>query len=118
MPKMADPVLDIAIYNRLLRLPRNAGATLIGMFLKSAPVKLAAMDAALKIGELDLVSNIAHTLIASAGTLGCVQMQRLAESIQKAVTEGRRDAVPALAAEIAAAYARVRPLIEARQALS
>lgn len=109
---MPDPILDTTIFEHLLQLPSKAGSVLIGLFLKSAPAKLAAMESALKDGKVELVRDLAHTLIPSAGMLGCVEMQRLAESIQRAAIEGRAEELGPLMARLMASYQRTRPLLE------
>ena len=118
MPKiMPDLILDANRFSRIFKLPGRAGLVLVTMFLKNTPIKLAAMVAALKTGELKLVRDTAHVLIANAGTLGALQIQRLAERIQIAVEENRQAEVAPLVSELVAAYERARPLLEARRSV-
>jgi HPt (histidine-containing phosphotransfer) domain-containing protein len=89
---------------------------LIGIFLGDAPARIAEVLDGCARGDFDLVERAAHALKGSAGNLGAIQVQALADQLQGA---GRaadlaevRSTAPALEQAFAEAAAELRAWVD------
>ncbi len=80
---MDDPVGDP---DALKRLERFGGLKLreelTTLFLQEAPARIATARAALAGGDIEAVRAMAHMLKSSAGQMGALRMQKIAERIE------------------------------------
>ena len=100
--------LDPGTLDQLLDLDDGATglvAELFGLFQEDTPSRLASLRQHLAAGEAGIVSELAHALKGSAGTMGAMKMQGIAQEIEKATKAGRLDAeIAALLPALEAAY--------------
>jgi len=111
------PQLDPAAFERLRHLGGDAFlGKMIALFLSYGGAKLAEAQVALQAGNWPGVAAAVHALKSSAGNLGALQVQRLAESVEQSA---KAAAEPATRREVAAllqAFAELRPALEAELA--
>lgn len=108
--------LDPAAIERLQRLGGGTfTAEMIRLFLSYGGEKLAEARRALQAGDLVGVEKAVHPVKSSAGNVGAVRMQQLAVETEQRAREQQSAAVAALMDELEAAYAAVKPLLEAEQ---
>lgn len=109
---------DSSILDRdaLARLKRNSTDKLlmeiIGIFLEATPKRVADARADAQAHRWEGVRFAAHTLKSSAAYVGAMEVQSVAATIETFVTEEKFVEIPALVAELDAAWERVRPLLE------
>lgn len=89
-------------------------AALVEMFAVDAPIKLAALDAAVADGDLAEVERLAHALRGSAGNLGAVEVADALAAVEVGAADGR---APVTGTVTAITEAVDRALTEARQLL-
>lgn len=95
--------LDPATLEQLVGLDDGATglvAELFGLFREDTPERLANMRINLEAGHAVIVSELAHALKGSAGTMGASRMRAIAQEIEKATKGG--DLGPGLAAQVTA----------------
>lgn len=89
-----DPLTEPASTDReaLARLERFGGRKLlhemIGLFLTSAPERLAVASAAVEAGDATAVENAMHSLKSSSAQLGAIRLSRLCEQGESIAREG------------------------------
>lgn len=106
--------LDPAAMQRLQRLGGDGfTGKMIELFLGYAVEKLTDARRELETGTLVGVSKAVHPLKSSSGNVGARRMQELTLRIEEAAGAGRREEVAALLAELDAAFAAVKPELEA-----
>ncbi|MBW3660756.1 MAG: Hpt domain-containing protein [Gemmatimonadetes bacterium] len=109
----APPRFDAAALLRLRRLGGNALVRrMAGLFVSLGEERVAAARAGVEYGDLDTIERAAHSLKSSAGNVGAIELQRLAEAVERAAAEGRRSAAAAGVEEMEAAFAEARERIE------
>lgn len=103
------PCLDPATLDQLLGLDDGGTglvAELFELFKEDSPERLANMRKHLEAGDAGAISELAHALKGSAGTMGATRMRGLAQDIEKATKAGRADAAVADGlTQLEAAYA-------------
>lgn len=106
--------LDPAAMQRLQRLGGDGfTGKMIELFLGYAVEKLTDARRELETGTLAGVSNAVHPLKSSSGNVGARRMQELTLRIEEAAGASRREEVAALLADLDAAFAAVKPELEA-----
>jgi HPt (histidine-containing phosphotransfer) domain-containing protein len=109
--------LDPAAIERLRKLGgAKFAADMIDLFLSYGAKKVAETQAARQAGNLAGVAAAAHALKSSAGNVGAVRIQQLAEQIEQLAKRASGDAVAAEVAALERAFAEIRPRLEAEQA--
>jgi HPt (histidine-containing phosphotransfer) domain-containing protein len=104
--------LDPAAFARLERIGGPAFVHRIGtLFLAEAPPKLARLHASVTDGAAEELAYWSHSLVSSSGNLGLARVQALARALERAGRAGDWPAVPALVAELDAAFARATALL-------
>ena len=104
-----SPDLDPAALSRLERLGGPPFvARILDLFLREAPPKVAALRAALDARDADAVAYWAHALMSSSGNLGATRMQELVRRVEHDALAGRWKPLPALVAELEAAFTTAR----------
>ena len=86
---------------------------MIEIFLNYVPTKLAAARAGLLAGDLKAVADAVHPLKSSSGGIGAEVMFDLTARIEKLAMKKQTDTLPGLLDELDAAFAEVRPRLEA-----
>lgn len=117
MTDETDPTgpFDDAALERLRRLGGDRLAREMGeLFASLGAERVAAARAGVVYGDLDTIERAAHSLKSSAGNVGAVELQRLAESVERAAAEGRRDDAAAGVDALEAAFEAARRRIEDR----
>ena len=88
------PCLDPATLDQLLSLD-DGGVGLItellGLFEEDTPERLAGLRSAFDRGEAVQISELAHAMKGSAGTIGAAGMRAIALEIEQATKGGRLD---------------------------
>ncbi|MFC1575219.1 Hpt domain-containing protein [Gemmatimonadota bacterium] len=111
------PVLDAGAIERLeewggVALPRK----MIGIFLEHSPERMDQVRDGLSGGDPSLAEAGAHSLKSSAGNVGAVQLQHLAEEAEVLAEEGRmeelRDLFPAMESAFEAVCEALRNTLE------
>jgi CheY-like chemotaxis protein len=111
--RSAEPPFDPACIDRLRQLEAATGETIVaevvGHFLTSAPLQVAAIREALTSGDAEALGFAAHALKGSSAQLGASRLAALAQELE---TLARNGAVPeAGVAELAAELDRLAPLL-------
>ncbi|HEY6176224.1 MAG TPA: Hpt domain-containing protein, partial [Kofleriaceae bacterium] len=91
----------------------DAVRDIVGSYLRDAPRRIAALEAAFAAGDARLVEREAHTLKSSSGTVGAVAIAAIAEQLEQAAPAGLTDGMAPQVAEIARLYASAKPVLEA-----
>ena len=113
--------LDPATIEQLLGLDDGSTglvAELFDLFQEDTPDRLASLRQHLEAGESGVVSELAHALKGSAGTMGATKMRGIAQEIEKGTKNGRVDPetaalLPALEAAYAEACDALRAFLSA-----
>lgn len=109
---MHGEVLDPTILGELLDLggeeDREFVVELVDLFLRDAPAKVEAIVEGAMAGDLERVERAAHSLKGSAGNLGAIALQRLAETLQNAGRTGDRSTVVSAAPRIESVFGEAR----------
>jgi HPt (histidine-containing phosphotransfer) domain-containing protein len=79
---------------------------ILSLFFENAPRRIEAVRAGLAEGDLDRVAFELHALKSSAGMLGALELQELAEPMERLARKRQADAVAAVMQRLAEAYAR------------
>ena len=109
-----DEILDPTAVARLRRLGGDEFVgKMIAIFLSFVPQKLAAARAGLVAGDLKAVGDAVHPLKSSAGGIGARVMFELAGRMERLAMQHQPDTLPGLLDELDAAFALVRPRLEA-----
>lgn len=118
MPESPD--FDPAAIERLQRLGGTDFALkMVDLFLDYAARKISEARAALSAGNLEAVESAVHPLKSSAGNVGAARLRALATQAEDLARERQVEAVTTCLAELEAAFAAVKPVLEQkRQALS
>ena len=112
----AETCLDTTTLEKLHQLGGHEFALhMIDLFLAYVPEKLAEARAGLAEGNLLRVQKAAHPIKSSAGNIGAPIVHDLAERMEQAAIAQNREAIPALLAELEAAYARVKISLEEKR---
>lgn len=97
------------------RLRRLGGGELVRrmgrLFVSLGEERVAAARAGVTYGDLDTIERAAHSLKSSAGNVGAVELQRAAETAERASAEGRRAAAAAGVEAMERAFAEARERI-------
>jgi len=105
---MAEPVIDMTVVDELLALCDDDDpellVDLIRMFLEDGPNRVRSIETGATEGDLELVEQAAHSLKGSAGNLGAVKVQHLAEELQLAGRSGDRESAARLAERLRTDY--------------
>lgn len=111
--------LDAAVFDKLQQLGGTEFVReIIDLFLTYVPQKLADARQAVAAGNWPGVHVAAHTIKSSAGDIGARAMHALAARIEQLAADQHGVPIPALLADLEAAYASVQLALEAkRQAL-
>lgn len=84
-----DPVVDRAAVERLGRI---GGADLVRrmleMYLENGADRVRAVSDCARAGDVNGVERAAHTMKSSAGNVGAIRLQRVAERLEAAAAEG------------------------------
>ncbi|MBV9125022.1 MAG: Hpt domain-containing protein [Planctomycetes bacterium] len=112
----ADPSFD---ENRLERVRRyKNGPQLVGklleLFLEEGPARIAAARAGEQARDFQAVVRAAHSLAPSAGNLGAVRLQQVADQIQY-LKDPDWDRIGGLLRELEDAFLTVKPRLEAEK---
>jgi two-component system sensor histidine kinase BarA len=104
--------LDEAALARLEKqIGREMVAELADMLLEQTPPKIAGIHDALQAGDTSAARQLAHEIGSTAGNLGMIGVSALTRELERSYSDGKFDAMPALAAKIDAAYsAAAKPL--------
>lgn len=89
---------------------------MIDLFFDYAPTRLAAAEEALQAGNLAGVEHAVHPLKTSSGHIGACRVHRLAMQIEELTRARQGETIPALLAELEAAYLEAKPLLQAARA--
>jgi signal transduction histidine kinase/CheY-like chemotaxis protein len=107
--------LDEAALARLEdQIGREMVAELADMLLEQTPPKILGIHDALKAGDALQARRLAHEIGSTAGNLGMMGVSALTRELERSYREGQFDAMPALAAEIDAAYSAAASPLKTR----
>jgi CheY-like chemotaxis protein len=84
----------------------------VGIFLKLAPVRLAAIRKAAKGDPVEL-ERVAHSFLGSCGNLGCNGMAETCARLEVLGRSGSTEGAPELARALEERFVEVRPQLEA-----
>lgn len=109
------PVIDESALDRLKELGgEKFVGDMIKMFFDYSDEKLAAAREALAGEDFDKVEKAIHPLKTSAGHVGAVRMEEIAQEIERLARGAECDSIPDLLARLESAYAEAKPLLEPR----
>jgi len=101
---MSEPVLDGPVFNEIAELMGDALGSFIETYLDNSPKLLARMREAIPSGNMDEVVHNAHQLKGGSGSLGAMQIFRLAKQLEEEAREGLEDNLVSVFAELEVAY--------------
>jgi HPt (histidine-containing phosphotransfer) domain-containing protein len=100
----------------LQRLQRLGGAAFVGkmidLFISYVVEKLAEARAAGAAGNCVGVANAVHPVKSSAGNVGAVQVQALAQQIEQLAKQGQAAALPGLLDDLTVAFGLAKTALE------
>ena len=109
---MTPPALDAAVLDRLRQLNQAGEPDIVRevltVFLADAPVRLAAIDDAIRGGEGQTLQRAAHALKGAAGSIGAHALQAYCRELEEIGKAGTLDRAPDLGRRIHEEFARVR----------
>jgi HPt (histidine-containing phosphotransfer) domain-containing protein len=82
------------------------------LFLELTPERLAALSGAAASGNAPLLRDLAHLVKGSAGTVGAVAMEAIAEQIEGIATIGALGGAVSLVDALAALFAPTRSILD------
>ncbi|MGE0552849.1 MAG: Hpt domain-containing protein [Gemmatimonadales bacterium] len=88
---------------------------LIDVFLEDLPGRLAAVQAAVDLGDPQAIRSAAHALKGSAASIGAARLAGACATLEALGRAGEVEGAPALVAPIERAAAEVAPLLIARR---
>lgn len=92
----------------LQRLVRLGGLDLLdqmmALLLEAGPQRIAAARDAVAVGDMDGARRAAHSLKSSAGNLGLIRLQRLAQDVEARAGAGEEDAAAAGVGQLETVY--------------
>lgn len=104
---MADSVLDVLVFGEISDLMGDALGSFIETYLDNSPKLLTGMRNAIPAGDIDAVVHNAHQLKGGSGSIGAMEVFRLAKQLEEEAREGTTDNFAALFLELEAAYAEL-----------
>ncbi len=105
------PAVDLSVIEELRELETedpNLVADLIDEFLKSTPVRIAKIRAAISASRPDEVGRIAHALKSGAGALGAVRLSETSRTLEHMGRVDNLDGARALAETLQQEYELAR----------
>lgn len=108
--------LDPAAIERLMRLGGAAFVCkMIDLFLSYAAEKIGEARRALDAGDWMALSKAVHPIRSSAGNIGAVRVQELAQQLEQLSQRGESGPLSVLVGELEAAFAAVKPELERKK---
>jgi two-component system, sensor histidine kinase and response regulator len=106
------PALDAAVLESLRQLNQAGQPDIVHevltVFLADAPVRVAAIDEAIRSGEGQSLQRAAHALKGAAGSIGATSLQASCRELEEIGKAGTLDGAPDLGRRIHEEFARVR----------
>ncbi len=93
-PDSPDPAvrLDASRLDALRRIDPGLVERVVAAYAQQVPEMLASLEAAAEGADLDALARSSHAFKSASGTVGAVQVERLAARIERDARAGRRDA--------------------------
>jgi len=110
---MTEPALDTRIFNEIADLMGDAIGSFIETYLDNSPKLLAGISKAIPEGDLDAVIHNAHQLKGGSGSMGAMQIFRLAKQLEEEAREGTEDNLAGLFGELEVAYVELEKALKA-----
>jgi CheY-like chemotaxis protein len=108
-------VLDLAVLEDWQSfLPKDDFANMVDVQMTDSLSYLQQIREAMEQGAFEAMGGLAHDLKSSAGAIGMVEVQRLAERMEHACRDGRHDEALALAPAVVAAVVSAVDALKAR----
>jgi PAS domain S-box-containing protein len=107
--------LDQSVLDDLHKVGPDFLSGLVGIFLREAPARLAALDEAMKSSDWDSVKRIGHALKGSCSTVGAAGMAKICAELQAAGASEDLLRTVELLRQLEEEFGRVRPALEARR---
>ncbi len=85
---------------------------IVGIFLENAPQLLGGMQGALEAGNMRDLQRLAHTIKSNSATVGAHSLAQVAQELEDAAKEGRREDAAVLFREIQDTFPEVRQQLE------
>ncbi|MFH1852202.1 MAG: Hpt domain-containing protein [Candidatus Neomarinimicrobiota bacterium] len=85
---------------------------IIALFLERTPAKIAEAQAGLADGNLTVVERAVHSLKSSAGNVGAVSIQELAQRVESLAEAGQAEIITDLLEELSGLFTLIKPLLE------
>jgi len=101
---MTEPVIDEAVFNEIASLMGDALNSFIETYLENSPKLLAAMKSAIPADDLEAVAHNAHQLKGGSGSIGGMQIFRLAKQMEEDARQLKKNNLGQVLAELEAAY--------------
>lgn len=120
---MINPEFDVKSIELLNRVGKPGFAKkMASMFERSAPAKVSVITLALQSGDRTAISDAAHSLKSSAGQMGAISLQAVAEKIETAAESSEMNAlaplVESLKAELNAALEWLSAVTDSGESVS
>jgi PAS domain S-box-containing protein len=106
--------LDESVLADLHKVGLDFLSRLVELFLRDAPVRLAALDEALKSGDWDSVRKIGHALKGTCSAVGASRMAQICAELQEAGASEDGPRALELLRQLEQGFGRVRLALEAR----
>lgn len=85
---------------------------MIAIFLENAPKRIESAQVASRIGDLETVERSVHSLKSSAGNIGAVSLQELANRIEQLAVKGKKNDITHLLQELQMIFYRVKDQLQ------
>jgi len=104
---MSESVIDKLVFDEIAELMGDAMGSFIETYLDNSTKLLAMMSQAIPAGNLDDVVHSAHQLKGGSGSIGAMQIFRLAKQLEEDARADQSDDLSRVFAELEAAYSEL-----------
>ena len=101
---MTETVIDETVFNEVTSLMGDALSSFLETYLDNSPKLLAAMKEAIPAGDLEAVVHNAHQLKGGSGSIGAMQVFRLAKNLEEDAKIAKKDNLAHVFAGLEVAY--------------
>ncbi len=112
---LSDDLLDMVVLEQIRALGSDGDdgpmRDILGVFLSDTPSQIAAMEAAIQAGTMEVVERVAHRLKGSCGGIGASRMTLCCDRIQHAVAAGNEEAAREWFGRLQAAFVETKELL-------
>ncbi len=113
---LTAPTLERGVLDELVEIAGDDTHMIIKLYLDETPILLQQLQAAVAIGNLPRMGEVAHSLKSSSANVGALAMSEAAKQLEHAVRSGTLEQPESAAAQVVAEFSRARQALLGYQA--